>query len=116
MSIPPAQPSPEPDPPHEPDLRPVDAAIRSKRERRKGAIVATAAVLVSSALFALRDLVYGLTVGMVMALFAVILGSILTIFERTRMFAVGFLIASAILIFVTAGVCIFVFSLPSGTA
>lgn len=114
MSSPPDQPPTEPDqPPNEPDQRTVDATVCSKREKRKGAIVATAAVLVSSALFAVSGpSVAGLIVGTVVALLCLILGTILIIFERTRLFAVGFLIASAVLLFVTAGVCTFTFSLP----
>jgi hypothetical protein len=104
--------SPPDQPPTEPEQRSVDATIRSKREKRKGAIVATAAVLVSSALGAVSGTVFGLMVGTLVALLCFILGTILTIFERTRLFAVGFLIASAVLLFVTAGACTFAFTLP----
>lgn len=75
-----------------------------KNERRQGAIVATLVVVLGS-LSALSGGMIPL-VGPGAALFCVILGSVLTIFERTRQFAVGFLIASAILLFVTAGVCV----------
>jgi hypothetical protein len=46
-----------------------------------------------------------LFVAPLVAFFCVLLGSVLTIIRGTRQFAVGFLIASAILIFVTSGVC-----------
>jgi hypothetical protein len=75
-----------------------------KKERRRGAIVATAVVLLGS-LAAVAGGFFPL-VGPGAALFCVILGSVLTIFERTRQFAVGFLITSAILLFVTGGVCV----------
>jgi hypothetical protein len=109
--------SPPDQPPTEPDQRPEDATIRSSREKRKGAIVATVAILVSSALVAVSGAgVVGLMSGTVVALLCVILGSILTIFERTRLFAAGFLIASAVLMFVTAGVCTFALRLGAGMA
>lgn len=75
-----------------------------KNEKRQGAIVATLVVVLGS----LAALAVGLffLVGPGTALFCVILGSVLTIFERTRQFAVGFLITSAILLFVTGGACV----------
>jgi len=77
-----------------------------KKQKWQGALVATAVVVLGSLTGINAGWPIVLTLGPVLAFFCVILGSILTIFERTRVFAVGFLITSAILIFVTAGVCV----------
>jgi uncharacterized membrane protein len=50
-----------------------------------------------------------------LAFFCVLLGSVLTIIGRTRQFAVGFLIASAILIIVTSGICTAALRLTNGS-
>ena len=80
--------------------------MTEKQERRWGALVGTLVVILVSLTFLGSGTFGVLLAGPGVAGFGVILGSLLTIFERTRQFAVGFLIASAILMFVTAGVCV----------
>jgi hypothetical protein len=100
-------------PPHPPPEPPPDATTRSKKEPRIGAITATVVVVLVSLMIGSAQGIHGiqtvlglgLTVAPVVALAGVLLGSILTIFQGTRRFAVGFLIASAILLVVTAGAC-----------
>lgn len=108
MSIPPGPPAVPPS-----DQPPSDHSAGWRREKRLGAIVATLFVVLFSLTGVAGGWVTVLVLAPFLALFGVVLGSVLTIFERTRQFAVGFLIASAILIFVTAGVC--VATLRSGT-
>lgn len=103
MNSPPGQPSPQPDQP----------TWRSTRQKLAGAAAATGAVVLICVLFGLTDPLNGLLVGPLAAFFFVVLGSVLTVFARTRRFAIGFLIASAILIFVTAGICTAVLSSDS---
>jgi hypothetical protein len=101
MSNPPDPPTNQPDQPHPP----------SRNTRWTGAIVATAIVLVVSALFGVGGWgILGVGIGTVVAFLCVILGSLLAISPETRPFAIGFLIASAILMVVTAGVCVSVLS------
>jgi hypothetical protein len=111
VSIPPDPPSNQPDQPDQPD-RP---QTRSKDTKPAGAIAATAAVVLVSCLTGISRPVNGFIVAPVVALTCVVLGSVLTIFEPVRRFAVGFLIASAVLIFVTAGVCVVAISSSLGT-
>ena len=89
-----------------PQQQPPGTTSADKKARRWGALVATLVVV----LFSLTALGFGsmgvFLAGPGVAFLGVVLGSVLTIFERTRQFAVGFLIASAVLIFVTAGVCV----------
>jgi hypothetical protein len=116
MSIPPSQPQPPPPPP--PPEQPYQSPVPSKNTKRTGAFVAIAAVVLIAALFGIvgavstgrmNTLFSGLIAVPVVSLVCVILGSFLTISERTRQFAVGFLITSAILLFVTAGACVALF-------
>jgi hypothetical protein len=110
MSFPPPPPLNEPNDPNEPN-QPKRPRTPSTKNKWTGAIVATALVLGVSALFGLGGMgVLGLGIGTVVAFFSVILGSALTIPRETRAFAIGFLIASAILMVVTAGVCVSVLS------
>lgn len=112
MSIPPGPPAippgrPPGQPPTQPPGQPPPGpSARWRKEKRRGAIVATLVVV----LVPLTGLAGGwslvLFLSPLVAFFCVLLGSVLTITGRTRQFAVGFLIASAILIFVTAGVCV----------
>lgn len=100
MSIPTDPPS-DPQQPHDQPQPP------SSNNKRKGAITATATILGVSALFAAGGLgVFALGIGSLVALVCVILGSLLTISRESRSFAIGFLVASAILLVVTAGVCL----------
>ena len=96
MSIPAGQPSDQP---------PLDPSRPHRKARRQGALVAILVAFVGIlAGYLLAG--YGLFfVGPGSVVLCVIVGSVLTIFERTRQFAVGFLIASAIILVVTAGVC-----------
>ena len=88
-----------------PNQMPPGTTSADTKTRWRGALVATLVVVLVS-LTALGSGTFAVLVaGPGVAVFCVILGSVLTIFERTRQFAVGFLIASAILTFVTAGVC-----------
>jgi ABC-type transport system involved in multi-copper enzyme maturation permease subunit len=109
MSNPPGPPSSQPQTP-------------SRNNKRTGAFVAIAAVVLIAALFGIvgavstgrmDTLAAGLIAVPVVSLACVILGSILTISERTRQFAVGFLITGAIFLFVSAGVCVALFALIS---
>jgi hypothetical protein len=85
----------------------------SKYTKRTGAIVAIAVVVVGVILPLTYAILTGSGTGQnavpVVSLACVVLGSILTIPKRTRQFAVGFLITSAILLFVTAGACVALF-------
>ena len=107
MSSPPDPPSNQP---NEPDQPPSP----SRNNKRTGAFVALAAVVLISLIVELLGGGLGFGAGLlalpVVSLVCVILGSILTIPKRTRQFAVGFLITSAILLFVTAGVCVALFA------
>lgn len=110
MSNPPSPPSKEPGQPQTP----------SRNTKRTGAIVAIAAVVLISLMVALLGssgigLGAGLVAAPLVSLGCVIVGSILTIFERTRLFAVGFLIAGAIFLFVSAGVCVALIALISSS-
>lgn len=89
---------------------PLDPMTRSrKKARRQGTLVAILVAflgfMATLSSFILPDVQLPLA-GPGTVVLCVILGSILTIFERTRQFAVGFLIASAILLVVTAGACV----------
>ncbi len=92
-----------------PDPPPNQPQTPSRNNKRTGAFVAIAAIVVISLIVGLLSgnalLGSGLIAVPVVSLACVILGSILTISERTRQFAVGFLITGAILLFVSAGVC-----------
>jgi hypothetical protein len=121
MSNPPDPPWNQPDQPQTP----------SRNTKRTGALGAIAAVVLIPLIVELLSLIVqlvgggviescsatgcppngirfgaGLVAVPVVSLACVILGSILTIFERTRQFAVGFLIPGAIIIVVTAGACV----------
>lgn len=96
MSIPAGPPSDQP---------PLDPSTPQRKARRRGALVAVL-VVVLGILTGYLLAGYGLFfVGPGTVVLCVVVGSVLTIFERTRQFAVGFLIASAIILVVTAGVC-----------
>lgn len=99
MNIPAGPPSDQP---------PLDPSTPHRKARRRGALVAILVVVLgfmtTFSYLILPDVMLPLA-GPGTALFCVILGSVLTIFERTRQFAVGFLITSAIILVVTAGVC-----------
>lgn len=121
MSIPPGPPAipPPTQPPGQPPGQwpgqpPREPNKRWRKEKLLGAGVATLAVL----LIPLTVLEGGwftvLFIAPLVAFFCVLLGSVLAIFERTRQFAVGFLIASGILIFVSAGVCAVTLPLTMG--
>lgn len=105
MSIPPGPPAipPSGQPPGQP---PSDPNTRWRKEKRRGAIVATLVVVLVPLTVLAGGWATVLFISPLVAFFCVLLGSVLAIFERTRQFAVGFLIASGILIFVTAGVCV----------
>ena len=97
-----------------PDLPPPDPRTRFRNTRRQGALVAVLVVLLGWLTgFGVQGLFF---VGPGTVLFCVILGSVLTIFERTRPFAVGFLIASAIILVVTAGACAALIAIALRTA
>lgn len=112
MSIPPDPSSSQPDPPPQGHDRPQNWA----RQRAIGGISAVAAVLVISTVLSLSGRGVPLVLAPAVALVFVICGSLLTISQSRRQFAVGFLIASAVLIFVTAGACVVAFwvSAPPG--
>lgn len=97
-------------PPHPPPEPPDQPQTPSRNNKRTGAFVAITAVVLISLLVGLLSgsapLGTGLIAVPVVSLACVILGSILTISERTRQFAVGFLITGAIFLFVSAGVCV----------
>jgi hypothetical protein len=96
MSIPAGPPSDQP---------PLNPTGRSIRARLWGALAAT--VFVGLGLSSgIGEWLTVLVLGPFVALFGVFVGSVLTAFKRTREFAVGFLGASAILIFVTFGACV----------
>jgi uncharacterized membrane protein len=110
LSIPPDQPSEADQPSEQP--RPPRPPWRNSK--LMGALAAVVLVILIPSIVALilaiagsRD--SGLIVPWVaplVSLGSVFVGSILTVFESTRRFAIGFLIASSILIVVTAGVCV----------
>jgi hypothetical protein len=108
MSIPPVPPMPPEPLPEQP---PRGTTTSSKKAKLQGALVATVVVvLISSVIGAVsvvsdRRASEALFLSPAVALGCVVLGSVLASFERPRQFATGFLIASAILIFVSAGVC-----------
>ena len=107
MSIPAGPPSDQP---------PINPGTPHRKARRRGALVAVL-VVVLGILTGYLLAGYGLFfVGPGTVVLCVILGSLLTIFVRTRRFAVGFLITSAILLFVTAGVCSVALRSSLGTA
>jgi hypothetical protein len=94
MTIPPDHP-----PPPQPQMP-------SMNNKRAGAIAATMLIFVISLVAeVLNTTGAGLIAAMLVSIPCVIGGSILAIFARTRQFAVGFLIVSAIVLFVTAGAC-----------
>jgi|GEM_PF-2620972 len=101
MSNPPDPPSNQPNEPQRP----------SRNNKRTGAFAAVAAIVLISLIGGLLSgdvtlLGTGLIAVPLVSLGCVILGSILTISERTRQFAVGFLITGAIFLFVSAGACV----------
>jgi len=70
-------------------------------------VVATLVVCVGAAVTGISGgLLTALLLTPGIACLGVILGSLLTISARTRRFAIGYLIASAILIFLSAGACV----------
>jgi hypothetical protein len=87
-----------------------------RSEETKGAVIATVVILGIGLLGSIGGVLTGLLIAPPVALLCVILGSILAIFEGTRRFAIGFLVASAVLIFVTAGVCSVVLRSGLGSA
>jgi len=115
MSIPPNPPANSPaNQPHQPPM-----SWRNKK--RMGAIAAVVSVVFLSLLIGLANpsptssgsngtLVKAALISPLLALIAVVGGAFGTMSERYRRFAVGFLIASAVLIFVTAGTCLSVIS------
>jgi hypothetical protein len=91
-------------------------AIGSKKALLLGALAAVVVVVPIASALAIWGGAVGLLFTPVVPFFGVVLGSILTIFPRTRRFAVGFLMTSAILIFLTAGVCVIGLRTGSGSA
>jgi hypothetical protein len=102
MTIPPIPPMPPEPLPEQP---PRGTTTSSKKAKLQGALAAIVVVVLISSMIGIGGVITGLLFAPLVAFFGVILGSILTIFEHIRPFALGLLIASAILIFVTAGVC-----------